>query len=347
MTAPATRQRTDETAATTPQMQAIVRNEYGSTDVLRVAAIDRPAIGAGEVLVQVHAAGIDRGAWHLMTGRPLALRLAGYGLRRPKNPVLGSDVAGVVVAIGRDVTRFQPGDDVFGTAKGSFAEYAAGGEDKLALKPASLTFDQAAAMASSGLTALQAVVDVGRLQAGQHVAIVGASGGVGTYAVQIAKALGATVTGVCSASKVDLVRSIGADRVIDYTREDFAAIDKQYDLIVDIGGNSSLIRLRGALTHRGTLVIAGGETTGRWLGGTDRQLRALACSPFVKQRLRTFVCNEHHSGLERLTQFVADGHLTPVIERTYPLNETATAMRHLEAGNARGKLVITVADVAS
>ena len=214
-------------------------------------------------------------------------------------------------------------------------------EDKLAQKPTKLTFEQAAAMPVSGLTALQGLCDVGRLEAGQKVLIIGASGGVGTYAVQIAKALGAEVTGVCSTGKVDLVRSIGADNVIDYTRDDFADGDAHYDLVLDIGGNSSLSRLRGALSPHGTLVIVGGEDGGRWFG-FGRQLRALALSPFVRQRLTTFIAKEHHAGLERLTEFVQNDQLVPVIERTYPLDAVPEAMRHLEAGQARGKLVITV-----
>jgi NADPH:quinone reductase-like Zn-dependent oxidoreductase len=322
-------------------MPAIVRSEYGSADVLSLAEIDRPSIGPSDVLVEVRAAGLDRGTWHIMAGLPYAIRLAGYGVRAPKNPVLGSDVAGVVAAVGDDVTRFQAGDDVFGIGRGSFAEYTAAAEDKLARKPSALTFEQAAAVPISGLTALRGLCDVGRLQAGQHVLVIGASGGVGTHAVQIAKALGAEVTGVCSTSKVDLVGSIGADHVLDYTREDFAAGGTTYDLILDIGGNASLARLRRALTPRGTLVIAGGEKPGRWLAGADRQLRALALSPFLGQRLTTFVCKEHFSGLARLSTVIDDGRLVPVIERSFALADVPEAMRHLVSGHARGKLVIT------
>jgi len=324
------------------QMQAIVQQEYGTAAVLSVAEIDRPVIGAGDVLVQVRAAGLDRGTWHLMAGLPYVVRLAGYGLRAPKTAVPGLDVAGLVVAVGRDVTRFRPGDEVFGISKGSFAEFAAARADKLALKPANLTFEQAAAVPVSGLTALQGLCDVGRLEAGQKALIIGASGGVGTYAVQIAKALGAEVTGVCSTGKIDLVRSIGADHVIDYTHDDFADGEKRYDLILDIGGNSSLSRLRRALTPHGTLVLAGGEEGGRWVGGADRQLRAIALSPFVGQRLTTFISKEHYAGLERLTKLIEDGQLVPVIERTYPLSDMPKAMRHLQEGRARGKLVIAV-----
>lgn len=335
---------TDQVAATgsasAQRMRAIVQWEYGTADVLSVAEIDRPVIEADEVLVQVRAAGLDRGTWHLMAGMPYAARLA-VGLRAPKNPVPGLDVAGVVVAVGSKVTRFQPGDEVFGIGKGSFAEFAAAREDKLARKPSNLTFEQAAAVPVSGMTALRGLCDVGRLEAGQKVLIVGASGGVGSYAVQIAKALGAEVTGVCSTAKLDLVRSIGADHVIDYSQDDFADGDRQYDLILDIGGNSTLSRLRRALTPNGTLVIVGGEDRGRWIG-MDRQLRALALSPFVGQRLTTFGPKEHYTVLERLTELIDDGQVVPVVEQTYPLGEMPDAMRDLRAGRARGKLVITV-----
>jgi NADPH:quinone reductase-like Zn-dependent oxidoreductase len=323
------------------RMRAIVQRAYGPADVLHLAEIDRPAIGAGDVLVEVRAAGLDRGTWHLMTGLPYVGRLA-FGLRAPKATVPGLDVAGVVVAVGGDVTRFQPGDAVFGVAKGSFAEYAAAREDKLAAKPSRLTFEQAAALGVSGLTALRGLCDVGRLEAGQHVLVIGASGGVGTYAVQIAKAHGATVTGVCSTGKVDLVTELGADHVIDYTRDDFAAGGERYDLILDIAGNAPLARLRRVLAPRGTLVLTGGEDGGRWFGGLERQLRALVVSPFVRQRLTSFISRERHADLERLAVLADDGRVVPVIERTYPLADAPAAMRHLAAGQARGKLVITI-----
>ena len=238
-----------------PPMKAIARDTYGSTDVLELRDISRPEIGEDEVLVRVHAAGVDRGVWHIMTGLPYPIRLAGFGLRAPKNPVIGADLAGVVEAVGNRVTRFQPGDEVFGIGKGSFAEYARALEDKLAPKPANLTLEQAAVLAISGLTALQALRDHGRVEPEQEVLIIGASGGVGTFAVQIARAFGAHVTGVCSTTKVEMVRSIGADHVIDYTREDFTEGEQRYDLILDIGGNSTLASLRRALTREGTLVI--------------------------------------------------------------------------------------------
>jgi NADPH:quinone reductase-like Zn-dependent oxidoreductase len=334
----------DRTASRRPTMQAIVQPRYGSADVLRLEEIERPAIGDDEVLVRVHAAGLDRGTWHQMAGLPYLIRLMGYGLRAPKNPVPGLDVAGRIAAVGADVTRFEVGDDVFGISRGSFADYACAREDKLARKPPKLTFEQAAAVAVSGLTALQALRDAGRVEAGQRVLIVGASGGVGTFAVQIAKAFGAHVTGVCSTTKRDLVRSIGADHVIDYTREDFANGPHRYDLILDIGGNSPLSRLRRALTPSGTLVIVGGEDGGRFTGGFGRQLRAVGLSPFVRQRLIMKTPNEHHADLQPLAELIDAGKLTPSIERTYTLRQAPDAMRHLEAGQARGKLVITVTD---
>jgi len=321
-------------------MRAIVQTEYGTADVLRLGEIERPAIAADEVLVEVRAAGLDRGTWHLMAGRPYAAHLA-IGLRAPKNPVPGLDASGVVVAIGGAVTRFRPGDEVFGISKGSYAEFAAACESKLAPKPSNLTFEQAAAVPVSGMTALRGLTDVGRLQAGQRVLIIGASGGVGSYAVQLAKALGAEVTGVCSTSKLDLVVSLGADYVIDYNHDDFANGESRYDLILDIGGDSALSRLRRALTRRGTLVIVGGEGGDR-VTGMGRQVRALALSPLVGQRLTMLAPKEHYTVLDRLANMIQDGQLVPAIERTYPLDEMPDAMRHLQEGRARGKLVITV-----
>jgi NADPH:quinone reductase-like Zn-dependent oxidoreductase len=323
-------------------MKAITQDNYGPPNVLELRNIDRPEIGEDEVLVHVSAAGVGRDVWHVMTGLPYPLRLAGYGLRAPKNPVIGSDVAGIVEAVGKSVSRFQPGDEVFGIGKGSYAEYALALEDKLAPKPANLTFEQAAAVAISGETALQALRDHGKVRPGQKVLVIGASGGVGTFAVQIAKSFGAEVTGVCSTTKVDMVRSIGADHVIDYTREDFADGERRYDLILDIGGNSSLSRLRRALTPKGTLIITGGEGGGRWLGGTDRQLRALALSPFVGQKLGTFINSENYEDLIVLKELIESGKITPVIDKTYPLSEVPEAIRYLEEGRARGKVVITV-----
>jgi NADPH:quinone reductase-like Zn-dependent oxidoreductase len=323
-------------------MKAIIRDTYGSADILELREIDKPEIGDDEVLVRVHAAGVDQGVWHVMTGLPYPIRLAGYGLRAPKTPVLGADVAGVVEAVGNDVTRFQVGDEVFGIGKGSYAEYARAREDRLAPKPANLTLEQAAAVAISGLPALQGLRDHGRVESGQKVLIIGASGGVGTYAVQLAKAFGAEVTGVCSTTKVDVVRSIGADHVIDYMHEDFAAGEQRYDVILDIGGNSSLSRLRRALTPKGTLVIAGGEADGRWLGGSDRQVRALLLSPFVGQKLGTFVSRENHEDMIVVKELIEAEKVTPIIDRTYPLSDVPEAIRYMREGHARGKLVITV-----
>ncbi|MCW2942999.1 MAG: Alcohol dehydrogenase zinc-binding domain protein [Actinomycetia bacterium] len=322
-------------------MRAIVQDAYGSADVLRLVRITPPEIADNEVLLRVHAAGLDRGTWHLMTGRPYLLRL-GFGIRGPKNPVPGREVAGTVVAVGSAVTRFAAGDEVFGIGQGSFAEYAVAREDKLARKPVNATFEQAAVVAVSALTALQGLCDVGRLEQGEKVLVIGASGGVGTYAVQLAKAFGAEVTGVCSTTKLDLVRSLGADHVIDYTRDDFADGVHRYDLILDIAGNPALSRLRRALAPTGTAVIAGGEEGGSWTGGIDRQVRALALSRFVRQRLTSFICKERSSDLERLTELIEAGKVTPSIDRTYPLDQVPEAMRHLEAGKARGKVAITV-----
>lgn len=323
-------------------MRAIVQDAYGSAEVLRLAEIDTPDIAAGEVLVRVHAAGVGRDAWHLMTGLPYLLRIAGYGLRAPKTSVPGTDVAGVVEAIGKDVTRFQPGDEVFGVGKGSFAEYAPAREDKLALKPANLTFEQAASVPVTATAALQGLRDHGQVQPGQKVLIVGASGGVGTFAVQLAKAFGAEVTGVSSTTKTDLVRSIGADHVIDYTREDFTQGAQRYDLILDIGGNRSLSELRRALTPKGTLVLVGGEGGGRWIGGTQRVLWALLLSPFVRQKLATFVAKENREDLTVLKELIEAGKVTPVLDKIYPLAQVLDAIRHLEAGHTRGKISVTI-----
>jgi 2-desacetyl-2-hydroxyethyl bacteriochlorophyllide A dehydrogenase len=324
-------------------MKAIVQDEYGNAaDVLRLAEIDRPEIAAGEVLLRVHAAGIDRGVWHLMAGLPYPVRLAGYGIRAPKTKVRGREVAGTVVALGAEVTTLKVGDEVFGIGDGCFAEYAAARADTLAPKPRNLTFVQAAAVSVSALTALQAVRDGADVQPGQQVLIIGASGGVGAFAVQIAKTFGAEVTGVCSTSKVDVVRSAGADHVIDYTREDITAGARRYDVILDIGGNRSLTHLRRALTDRGTLVIVGGETGGRWLGGFQRQLRAPLLSAFVGQRLRSIMASENSVDLLELRELIESGAVTPVIDRTYPLSQTPAAVTYVEEGRARGKVVITM-----
>ena len=323
-------------------MQAITQDAYGSADVLSFGRIARPEIADNEVLVRVHAAGLDRGTWHMMAGKPYLLRVLGFGFRRPKNRVPGLDVAGTVVAVGSAVTRFSAGDEVYGMSRGAFAEYAAVREDKLARKPANLTFAQAAVVGISAGTALQALTDTGRVQQGQKVLITGASGGVGSYAVQLAKALGAEVTAVCSTSKVDLVRSLGADHVIDYTVDDFADGAQHYDLIIDIAGNPKLARLRHALTRTGTAVIVGGEEGGNVTGGFGRSLRAPFVSLFVGQRLAMLASKERASDLERLTPLIEAGKVTPSVDRTYPLAQVPDAMRHLEAGKARGKLAITI-----
>jgi NADPH:quinone reductase-like Zn-dependent oxidoreductase len=330
------------TAASQTSMQAIVQSRYGTVpdDVLRLEQITRPRIAANEVLVQVRAAGVDRGTWHVMAGQPYLMRILGFGFRGPKNPVPGLDVAGTVVAAGREVTRFAVGDEVFGIARGSFAQYAAAREDKLVRKPARLSFEQAAVVAVSGLAALQGLRDAGHIQAGQQVLVIGASGGVGTYAVQLAKVFGATVTGVCRTAKTGLVRSVGADHVIDYTRADFADGRRRYDLILDIGGNTRLSRLRRALTPRGTLVIAGGEGA-RWTG-VGRQLRALALSPLTRQRLTMYVSRHRQADLETLRQLTESGQVTPVVGGAYPLAAAPRAIGHLHAGQAQGKIAITV-----
>jgi 2-desacetyl-2-hydroxyethyl bacteriochlorophyllide A dehydrogenase len=328
-------------APTQTMMQAIVQHRYGTApnDVLKLERIAVPAVAANEVLLQVRAAGVDRGTWHLMAGQPYLMRLLGFGLRGPKTAVPGLDVAGTVVAAGADITRFRAGDEVFGSASGSFAEYAAAREHKLARKPARLSFEHAATVAVSGLAALQGL-RAGRIHAGQKVLVIGASGGVGSYAVQLAKAFGAEVTGVCSTGKADLVRSIGADHVIDYTKDDFADGRQHYDLILDIGGNSRLARLRRALTPTGTLVIAGGEGA-KWTG-VGRQLRALMLSPFVRQRLTTYISQHRHADLDTLRQLIETGQVTPVIGKAYPLADLPEAISHLQAGHARGKIAITI-----
>jgi NADPH:quinone reductase-like Zn-dependent oxidoreductase len=326
-------------------MTAVVQDGYGSApeDVLRIADVATPAIASDQILVRVRAASVDRGTWHVMAGLPYPIRLAGFGLRRPKALNPGRSVAGIVDAVGADVTRFAPGDEVFGVCEGgSFAEYAPAHADKVAAKPSNLSFEQAAAVPISGLTALQAVRDKAQVTAGQKVLIIGASGGVGTFAVQMAKAFGAEVTGVCSPAKVDLVRSLGADHVLDYTRDDIVDGEHRYDAILDIGGNRRLSHLRRALTHTGRLVIVGGETDGRWLGGSDRQIRAILLSRLVSQNLGTFVASENAGDLAALRDLVEAGKVTPVIDRTYPLSETAAAIRYVQDGHARGKVVIAV-----
>jgi NADPH:quinone reductase-like Zn-dependent oxidoreductase len=322
-------------------MKAITQSRYGSAEALELRDIDPPTAGDHDVVIRVQAAGLARGVLHVMTGEPYLMRLMGFGLVRPKNPVLGMDVAGIVTATGARVARFKVGDEVFGIARGSYAEYAAAREDKLAHKPQNLTYEQAAAMGVSGLTALRAL-NVARVTPGSSVLVVGASGGVGTYAVQIAITMGATVTGVASGSKAGLVYSLGAEHVIDYSRANFADGEHRYDVVLDVGGMTPVSRLRRALTPKGTLVIVGGESGSKWSPGMGRQLHAAALSPFLAQRLVSVLNKEHYSGLERLAELAAAGQLEPCIERSYPLAQVPEAIRRLDAGDIRGQVVFTL-----
>lgn len=324
-------------------MKAIIQDAYGPADVLELSDIDKPVAGDNEVLLRVHAAGVDQGVWHLMEGLPYLTRAVGYGLKKPKTRVRGREVAGRVEEVGKNVTRFTPGDEVFGTCEGSFAEYVNAREDRLAPKPANLSFEQAAACPISGVTALQALRDRGQVQAGQKVLVIGAGGGVGSFAVQVAKAFGAAdVTGVCSTAKMDLVRSNGADHVVDYTREDFAESGQRYDLIIDTAGNRPLSKLRRALTPKGTLVIVGGEGGGRWFGGIERLLRAAMLTPFVGQKLLGLISLERAEDLQSLTQLIEAGTVMPIIDKTYPLADAPAAIQYVHEGRARGKVVVTI-----
>jgi NADPH:quinone reductase-like Zn-dependent oxidoreductase len=317
-------------------MQAIVQDTYGSADVLRLARIARPEMGDNEVLLRVRAASVHIGDWHVMTGLPYLLRVVGFGFRAPKARVRGTDVAGTVEAVGQNVTRFEAGDEVFGTCDGSFAAVR---EDTLVAKPANLTFEQAAAVPTSSTAALQAL-RAGGIKSGQQVLLVGASGGVGLFAVQIAKSFNAEVTAVCSTTKVDLVRSIGADHVIDYTREDFTQSGQQYDLILVMGGNHSLSQLKRVLRPGGTLVPVGTEEGNRWVGG-KAWIRAMLLSRVVRH-LRPLASEPNQADLEFVTELIEAGKITPVIDKTYPLSAVPDAIRYLTAGQARGKIVITV-----
>jgi NADPH:quinone reductase-like Zn-dependent oxidoreductase len=324
-------------------MRAIVQDTYGPADVLELREIERPEVGENDVLVRVRAAGSGPDVWHIMTGQPYMARAA-LGFRRPKVRVRGWDVAGTVEAVGASVTDFRPGDEVMGVAEGgSFAEYAVTSPDKLVPKPANLSFEQAAALPISGVTALQALRDKAHVQPGQTVLVIGAGGGVGTLAVQVAKAFGAHATGVASSSKLDLVRSIGADDVIDYTREDFTDGSMKWDVIVDTAGRRPLRQLRRALTPKGTLVVVGGDGGGRWTGGFFRgMLRGPLVSPFVGQKLMGLNSKVTREDLQGVAELAEAGKLTPVIGHTYALSETPEAIRELEAGHAAGKLVIAV-----
>jgi NADPH:quinone reductase-like Zn-dependent oxidoreductase len=324
-------------------MRAIVQRSYG-TDldaVLELAEVPKPTIDGDHLLVRVIAASVDLGTWHCATGMPYAMRLAGFGLRAPKATNPGRCFAGIVESTPTDASGFAVGDEVYGTCDGSFAEYARVRPAMVALKPANLSFEQAATAPVSAGTALQAVRKAS-VTAGQRVLVLGASGGVGTFAVQIVKSTGASVTGVCSTAKMDLVRSLGADEVIDYTRQDVTDGEERYDVILDIGGNRPLSHLRRALTASGALVIVGGETGGRWLGGFDRSLRAVLLSPFIGQRLGMLTSKENAEDLRAVTALIESGQVTPAVDRSYPLDAMAAAIRHVSEGRARGKIVITV-----
>lgn len=334
--------RTAEPVVTaTATMQAVVQDTYGAADVLRVETVGLPHVGEHDVLIRVRAASVHIGDWHLMMGQPYLMRVMGFGLRAPRNRVRGTDVSGTVQAIGTSVTTLHPGDEVFGSCDGAFAEYATARISTLALRPTSTTFERAAAVPTSACTALQAL-RTGGITAGQRVLIVGASGGVGLFAVQIARAIGAEVTGVCSTAKVDLVRSVGADHVVDYTAEDVSTNGERYDLILDLGGIRTLSQLRRNLAPRGTLVLVGGEGGGRWVGAAMvRALRALLMSPFLPQKLRMIFATVRRDDLLVLSELIDSGKVTPVIDRTYPLPEVPQAIRDLHAGQARGKLIVT------
>jgi NADPH:quinone reductase-like Zn-dependent oxidoreductase len=322
-------------------MQAMVQDTYGSAEVMQLRDIDKPEIGDDEVLVRIRAAGVNPADWAVMSGLPYIARPV-YGLRKPKVSVRGTDVAGTVEAIGAGVTRFKIGDEVYGSSNGSYAEYAAAAEDKLAPKPANLTFEQAAAVPMAGLVALQAVRDHGKVRAGHKVLVNGASGGIGTFAVQIAKALGAEVTAVASTRNLDLVRSIGADHVIDYTKEDFTRNGQQYDFILDNVSNHSLSELRRALTPTGMLVPNGGRFDKTWMASGGRIVQGKLMFQFGSQTLGNFLVGMGHEGLLALTELIEAGKLTPVMDQTYPLSETAQAIAHVGEGHTRGKTTITI-----
>lgn len=323
-------------------MKAIVQDVYGSADVLKLREIAAPVPRGGEVLIRVRAAGVDQGVWHLMTGLPYLIRIFGYGLQRPKVPVRGRAVAGVVEAVGAGVTRCTAGDEIYGTCDGSFAEYVCAKEDKVARKPANLSFEEAAAAPISAVTALQAVRDAGGVTVGQKVLIIGAGGGVGSFAVQLAKAFGAEVTGACSTGKVELVRSLGADAVIDYTKSDIAGGGILYDVILDTAGNRPLSVLRRVLTPKGTLVIVGGEGGNKLTGGLERSLVAPFASLFSGQKLKGLVSKETHLDLESLTSLIEAGSVKPAVGKVFPLAEAPAAIRYLHEGRSSGKVVVTI-----
>lgn len=322
-------------------MRAIVQDHYGSSAQLRLAEVPDPVAGAGEVLVRVGAAGVDRGTWHAMAGRPLAARLA-LGLRAPRDRTPGRDAAGTVEAVGEGVTGYAVGDAVYGTARGSFAELAVVPTSRLARRPANLSVEEAAAVPVSALTAFQALRAAG-VEAGQRVLVIGASGGVGSYAVQLAVDLGARVTGVCGPAKADLVRSLGAEQVVDHTRTSLQTLGERFDVVLDIAGHRPVRLLRSLLTERGCLVVVGSENEGRWLGGLQRSMGAALLSPFVRQRLVMLMSTEDGVDLAALTEVVERGGMRPALERTFPLEEAAAAIDHVSGGLARGKVVVTMA----
>ena len=324
-------------------MRAVLQSSYGSFDVLRVGSSARPRPSDDEVIIRVHAAGVARGDWHMMTGRPYLMRVLGFGFSAPKSPVAGLDVAGTVVELGARVTRFAVGDEVFGIARGAFAEYAAAREGKLVRKPAGVSFEHAAVCAVSGITALQALRDAGRLLPGQRVLVVGASGGVGVFAVQLARALGAEVDGVCSAAKLELVRALGAHEVFDYAKAEFSDGTRHWDLVLDVGGNTPLARLRRALTPTGRLVFIGGENGGDWTAGFGRPLGAMLLGLFVKQRFAMHATREVAEDIERIAAHLESGAVKPPIDRRIGLDGVSDALRDLEAGRVRGKVVVVVA----
>jgi NADPH:quinone reductase-like Zn-dependent oxidoreductase len=333
----------DENESDEGLMRAVVQDRYGSVELLRCTTVARPATRENDVLIHVRAAGVHLGDWHLMTGQPYLMRIMGFGLRAPKAHVRGTDVAGTVVAVGARVSEVRVGDEVFGSCDGSYAEYATARADTLAPKPANLSFGQAAVVPTSAVTALTAVRDAGHVTAGQRVLVIGASGGVGLFAVQLAKAFGAEVTGVCSTTKVALVRSAGADHVLDYTQEDIGSSSQRYDVIIDMGGNRPLGQLRRSLSPRGTLVLVGGEGGGRWIGSAmGRSLRALVLSPFISQKLRMVVATVKRGDLQALSQLIESGQVTPIIDTTYPLRDVPDALRRLRTGHAHGKLAIAI-----
>ncbi|MFZ5438985.1 MAG: NAD(P)-dependent alcohol dehydrogenase [Myxococcota bacterium] len=338
MTAATLKSDVSAVVTTSVPMRALVHRRYGPPEVLRVTEVARPSPAKGEVVVRVKAAGLDRAAWHLVTGRPYLLRMV-FGLRAPKNPVAGREVSGVVVALGEGVTRLQVGDEVFGIGEGTFAEYARANADKLVKKPASLSFEAAAVSGISGLTALNAL-EAAVVQRGERVLVVGASGGVGTFAVQLAKAMGAHVTAVCSSAKLELVRALGVDALIDYSAEDFTARAERFDVILDVGGRTPVAKLRRLLVPRGRLVFVGGEGGDSLSGGMGRQLGAMLLAPFTKQKFVTLLASESHVDLERLVGFLSTGAVRPVVERVVTLTEVAEAMTALAGGAVKGKVAV-------